>query len=778
MINRFILILFILSFNSTTAQVQEIQPSRPKIGLVLSGGGAKGFAHIGVIKAMEKEDIRPDFITGTSMGSIVGGLYALGYSADELEKIVRIIDWDQILSNNIPLSYISYEEKEYYNRYLLELYVKNGIPGLPSGLIEGQMLSEMLSHFTWSSTKYKSFDDFPIPFRCIATDVGTGKEIIFKDGPLSEALRASMSIPTAFTAAVLDSTLAVDGGVLNNFPVEEARKMGADIVIGVNVSGGFEPVDEINNIVGILLQVSMIPSLERMEEQIKMCDIYIEPDLKDNSTASFSNFEEILELGDLAGEKHRKDFRNLAKRVKASSKNDGIDFGAQSVIISEIKLKGLHSISPQLVMSKFGHEQGDTLNRAQIENGVRRVYGINSFKKVIYHFEQTSNNRAALVLKMFEKPEQVIKAGIHYDNLFSAGVTLNYTMRNTLGKSTRSIVALDLSGNPRLRLDHLKYVGVKRKTALNLRYDYRSLQVPNYSNGELQDLEINRNHIVGVGIMGTQSLKDFSFLSFKYEFEGFKYKIGNINPEGIKAIRFNRFFVNGGYTRNTFNDRNYPSKGANLDVTVNIYPWSDYNLKYKEGIDTIYIPVDSINSEMPVTKAELNQVVKELTPEFFTTIFFRYSRITPISKKIQFIPSISLGITLSNDVENSIFNDFIVGGTQRLDFDDIPFLGLNYRELTTPNFGTLKFQVQHILFKNFFFRYGINSLLFHEHISLNQLDKFIVKNLFENNSLIGYGFNLKYRSYIGPISFGISYNNRDPHPRYYFALGFSFNYED
>jgi len=207
--------------------------------LVLSGGGAKGIAHIGIIKAMEKEGLYPDYIAGTSMGGIVGGLYATGYSADKLDTIVRSIDWGLVLSNNIPLNYISYEEKEYYNRYLVEFPIVKGKLKLPSGMIEGQMLSDVLTHYTWPSMKYESFDDFPIPFRCFATDVSTGKQITFKDGPLSEALRASMAIPTAFTAADLDTTLAVDGGVVNNFPVEELFKMGADIVIGVNLGDGF-----------------------------------------------------------------------------------------------------------------------------------------------------------------------------------------------------------------------------------------------------------------------------------------------------------------------------------------------------------------------------------------------------------------------------------------------------------------------------------------------------------------------------------------------------------
>ena len=778
---RFSLIVLLLSLLQINSFAQGENTARPKIGLVLSGGGAKGIAHIGILKALEKEGIRPDFITGTSMGSVVGGLYAIGYTADQLEQIVRAFNWDAVLSNNIPLSYISYEEKEYYNRYLIELYIDKGL-NLPSGLIEGQMLNEALSHYTWSATQYKSFDEFPIPFRCIATDVSTGKEIVFSDGPLSEAMRASMAIPTIFTAATMDSTLAVDGGILNNFPVEEAIEMGADIIIGVNVWGGFEPAEEISNMVGILLQVSMIPSLERMEKQIELCDIYIRPDLKDNSTGSFNNYEEILELGDITGEAYRNEFRDLAQRIGGPNYEmenlEAVSLEVQPVILKEIKLIGIQSSSKQLVKSKLGYEEGDTLSREDLERGIRRIFGINSYHKVIYNIDNAEGDQVILTIKMYEKPEKILKTGIHYDNIFSAGITANVTLRNTLGRSSRSIIAVDISENPRFRFDQIKYVGASRKYALNLRYDYRSLQLPNYSKGEVQDFETNRNHIAWIGLMSTQSLKEFSFAQFRYEFEGRKYKIGNITPEGVKSIRFNRFHVSGGHIRNTHNDRNYPSEGNNLDLIINLYPFNNYNLNYKEGVDSIYIPIDSTETQIPVSKNELDRLVDEFTPDFFATLFFRYSRFTPLAKNFQLIPIVALGATLSSANENNIFDDFIIGGIQKVDYDDHPFLGLHYRELTAPNMASLGFYLQHIFFKKLYLQYGINGLVYHEHVPLDDLDQFDFQNMIDNKSILGYGANLRYRSFLGPITLSISFNNRDPHPRIFFSFGFSFNYSD
>ena len=325
--------LFLLFVSLGTIAQQE----RPKIGVVLSGGGAKGIAHIGVLKALEEEGLRPDYISGTSMGSIIGGLYALGYTANQLDTIIRAVNWDLVLSNNIPFEYVAYEEKEYYNRYLFEFPFDKGKLKLPSGMIEGQTLGEVLSRYTWPSKKYSSFDEFPIPFRCIATDVSTGKPIVFKDGSLAKALRSSMAIPTAFTAVDLDSTLVVDGGVVNNFPVEELYNMGADYVIGVAVSEGFKPAHDIENMASILMQVAMIPSSERIIEQKKLCNIYIAPDMQGYSTASFGNYREILDIGYKTGEEYRPVFRQLADSIGKDQKTiPRVLLNPDSIIIGSI----------------------------------------------------------------------------------------------------------------------------------------------------------------------------------------------------------------------------------------------------------------------------------------------------------------------------------------------------------------------------------------------------------------------------------------------------------
>ncbi|OQX81711.1 MAG: hypothetical protein B6D61_00355 [Bacteroidetes bacterium 4484_249] len=767
-----VLLFVLFCFHSFLQSQTNNNPVRTKIGLVLSGGGAKGIAHVGIIKAMEEEGLRPDFIAGTSMGSIIGGLYATGYSADQLDTIVRTIDWSLVLSNNIPLNFISYEEKEYYNRYLVEFPIEKGKLKLPSGMIEGQMLSEVLTHYTWPAMKYESFDDFPIPFRCIATDVSDGKEIVFKDGPLSEALRASMSIPTAFTAADLDTTLAVDGGVVNNFPVEELFKMGADIVIGVNVGDGFLPAEEIGSMAGILMQVAMIPSLERIADQIKMCDIYIKPDLQNYSTASFSNYSEILELGYKAGEKNRPKFKELAEKLNKSPSGkgyNGIPMNPNAVKISKINLEGNILVSENLILSKLGIVNDDTVAREEIEEGVRRVFGINSFNKVLYHIDKNYDDNYILTVKMREKPPATLKATVHYDNLFSAGIILNLTLRNLLGKSSRTIIAGDISNNPKFRFDYLKYIGAKEKIAFDFRYDFTNEEIPTYSGGKAIDIQISRQQTFSLGLITTQSLKHSFYIGAGYQFNKEKTRFATILPEGIKHINFDLFKLNFSFSANQLNDRNYPTKGREILVIGETFLKSKYDAKFENDIDTL---------NGGLTEQEINDLIlKPLTPNIYGKIQVRYYEVIPIAPKFQIIPGISAGVTLSLDSAAS-FDDYRIGGNQLVKITDNRFMGLNFAEVRDQNFLKAGLFFQNVLFGNLFLKYGANLLLHHQYVALDRIDSFNFKEFFDENSVFGYGAQLTYKSPLGPISGGISRNTRDSYFRYYLAIGFSFNYTD
>ncbi|MCB2219989.1 MAG: patatin-like phospholipase family protein [Bacteroidetes bacterium] len=756
--------------------------SRPKIGLVLSGGGAKGIAHIGILKAMEQEGLRPDYITGTSMGSIIGGLYALGYSADQLDSIIRSVNWDMVLSNNIPFNYIAYEEKEYYNRYLAEFQLENGKLKLPSGLIEGQILSEQLTRFTWPAVRYQSFDDFPIPFRCVATDVSTGNPIVFKEGSLAKAIRSSMAIPTAFTAVDLDTTLAVDGGVVENFPVDEVVNMGADIIIGVSVGDGMKSAYELDGMTGILFQVSMIPSLTKMDDQIEKCDIYIRPDLLDYGTGSFSKYDEILELGYTAGEKNRPAFRELAQKLGMQSKPiKKLNVTGLKYQVGKIEIKGNKLVDDELILSKLNVEIGDWVTFDDIEHGIRAIYGTTDFAKVtteLTPIDGTDSYLLTLITKV--KNPVLVKSSFHYDNIFSAGIMLNLTLRNLLGQSSRTIFIGDISKNPKFRLDYLKYIGKHQNMAVNATYNYLNQQIPTYEKGKLKDIEVSYENSFTLGFITTQSLRHSFYLGVEYRFVNQKFKFKNSVPEGLKNGEFNLGKINFNYQSNTLNDRNYPTSGKELAVLGHFNFSSNYRVKYDKNVDTVYFPIDIEGTiiEYPISEEDLNDIIiKPATPESYGTFSIRYKQYVNLNPHFQVIPLAAMSFIFSNSPSSSIFYNYRIGGFQHVKFSDVPFVGLHTYEVDYNNFliGGLFFQ--NIVLKNIYLTYGANLLLPHDYVPLNELESFSTYQLMDE-SLLGYGTKITYKSILGPVNFGLSSNTLDGRFRYYFSIGFSFNYSD
>lgn len=755
-INRtFILILAILCGIAVRAQDQ-------KIGLVLSGGGAKGIAHVGVLKAMEKAGIRPDYITGTSMGSIVGGLYSIGYSADEIEEIVREIDWNQILSNQVPLNYISFEEKEYYNRYLAEFPFEGYKLKLPSGLIEGQVLTETLEHYCWPANQYESFDELPIPFRCMATDVATAESVVMKEGSLAMAIRSSMALPTAFTAVPYKNTLLVDGGVLNNFPVEEVKKMGADIVIGVNVSTGIDNTEMPESMLGILVNLATIPADKRVYEQIDQCDIYIQPDLGPYTTSSFSDYEAILAIGDSTGSKFLPEFEQLSKELNRPYVEPKIP-ALGEVYISEIELKGNRLFSDQLILAKLGLYRDSLVSKYELEQSVRRVFSINGFDKVNYQLVPQGAGKYKLALEMHEKNSTRLFTSVHVSNQFAAGIVLNLTARDWLGKESRTIIAGDISKTPAFRFDHYKYFGEEKKLALNLRYDYVSEELTFYEKGRETDIRIDNFHRVRLGALTTQSLKQSFFGGLIFEYRTIKSRFAVAFPESIESVRERHVLGNLGYTYNTLNDRNFPTDGSEIFISLDGVFDNQFRVLLKDLGDEAQDLIDDI--------------VDEVTPGFYTQILAQAQSYRKLGRKTQIKPFGALGVTLAAADTGLFLRPFQVGGFQRRFVEDIRAYGLNYSEINEVNVGVIGVELQQILWDNIFVRAGGNLYSSYPFLPISKLDQFDFDVL--NDAMgFGYGAELRIRTRLGPVVGGISTNTNDGYLRFYFALGFSFNYSD
>jgi len=770
--------VFLLTFQGSFG-MQETNPvsysDRPKLGLVLSGGGAKGMAHVGVIRAMEQAGLKADYVVGTSMGSVVGGLYALGYSSDEMEQIVRSIDWDLILSNRVSFEDISFEEKEYYNRYLLEFPFVQGKLSFPSGLIEGQTLSDVLHYYTWPANGYESFNDFPIPFRCVATDISTGEPIVFDSGYLQDALRSSIAIPTVFSPFKLENTSVVDGGVVNNFPVDIVREMGADIVIGVNVSDeDFLKADELESFASILMQLAMAESLRKTSENIEDTDIYIKPDLGPYSTGSFGDYEEILRLGDETGQAFLGKFKELADEIGMNETSEGIGFDQQPIRLNSISVEGNRLISEALVLSKFTFKPGQEVSRDDIKYGIDMVFGVNAFYKVDYSLVPVEGNSYDLIINTKEKPATLLSTAFHYDNRFSAGLLLNLTARDWLGKLSRSVFLVDISENPKFRFDYYKYTGESKRFAFNGRINYLNSELPQFEEGRITEVIGERNLRIEANMISTSSLKQTFNLGAIYQLSRSRAKINVSVPDDIRSASQNFIGLRAAYYRNSQDDRNFPTRGAEslLEPIFHVSDWNRVNLR--NDVDTVFLSIG--DGQIGIPAEDFEGFIENLAPDPHLTIYWRYSKFLGISPKLQFQPRIATGLTLSNSDEISTFNEFFLGGIQNLRFVDTPVWGLNYAEVTTPNFLNIGANFQWIPIKKIYLRAGANWLGYSDYISISD-DRF-PNQIFQDENFIGYGADISYQSILGPITVGISSNSNDGVVRGYFSLGFSFAYSD
>ena len=291
-----ILILIICLPFSSKAQ-DTTKTKTPKVGLVLSGGGAKGFAHIGVLKVLDSLGVKIDYIAGTSMGAIVGSLYASGYSGKQLDSIFKTLDYDEVISDNLPRSAKTFYERDNSEKYVVNLPFDKFKIKLPSALSRGQNVFNLLSKLTLHVNEIERFDQMSIPFFCVATDVEKGEAVILDSGNLAQAVTASGAFPSLFQPVMIDGQLLIDGGVVNNYPIHELKAKGMDIIIGVDVQDDLKDRLELKSAPDVLLQINNFRTVSDMKLKSKITDVYIRPDIKDFTVVSFSESKQIIENG-------------------------------------------------------------------------------------------------------------------------------------------------------------------------------------------------------------------------------------------------------------------------------------------------------------------------------------------------------------------------------------------------------------------------------------------------------------------------------------------------
>lgn len=428
---RIVCLAALIWLGSGVIRAQETS-KREKIGLALSGGGAKGFAHIGVLKVLEEAGLSIDYIAGTSMGSITGALYSIGYTADELDSLVNTTDWDDLFNDNVGRRYMPMEEKLEDGRFIGSVFFKNGKVQLPSGLVAGQKVSNFISRLTWGVHHINLFRELPIPFVCVATDIETGAAVVIDRGYLPEALRASMAIPTVFTPVQYDGQLLVDGLLARNFPAEDVKALGADVVIGVDVGSELRTKNNINSLLDIMDQSLSFQIVTSNKQQQGYCDVLIQPDLNGYTAADFDKARAIIDSGEAAARRQWPRLKAIAESLTGHATQRAIAKTAvDSIFIYRVKVEGLKFASKRMLRTQLGITAPAWVTAASLEQAINRVYASNFFERVAYQLVP-SEQGTLLVIKAVEANTDLLRFSFRYNSEFDAAILLNLTLRNRL----------------------------------------------------------------------------------------------------------------------------------------------------------------------------------------------------------------------------------------------------------------------------------------------------------------------------------------------------------
>jgi NTE family protein len=719
--------LAILTLNTLIAQ-------RPKIGLVLSGGGAKGISHIGILQAIDSAGLKIDYLTGTSMGSIIGGLYAIGYSGKEIEKISDKLNWDAILSNKPDYSQISIDEKDEYGNYSLELGLKDFKPQIATGLIESETLWLTLNELFMPVYNIKDFSKFNIPFKCIATDLSDGKAVVLSDGEIVSAVRSSMAIPGVFTAINKDSTKLVDGGIIRNFPVTDIKKMGADIVIGVNLFTGLPDISKLNNLLDVFYQITQYRDAEDLVEEKKLCNVIIEPPVEKYSAASFDATDDIMKIGKEIGKLYYPYFKHLADSLNKIYPTKYSPFGrlpkTEKIHVDAITFDGIQNTSKSLLLHKIQIKPGNEYTASQISKGFAKAYSSLYYDNVYYELKPTSAGHAVLVCKVKETPLTQLKLGLSYHSYSGAAILANLTVRDLLLDKSRSMFKVAAGQYYRFLAEHRQVFGAKANNFFSLSYGTDNLPLNIYEGAKntsqyhatYSKLDLNYTRVFDINWSLTAGVN--------HQRNAFSPQIAdNFTADGNSSNLY-------AYVRSesqTTDRPNFPTHGYEFYTEAGVAFNRKASIRVYDNEGIASDSSDIVNGQ----------------PEFYRFIV-SYSRFHPLNGKLVFLYNLQAGIALHS--QGFVFDDFYMGGIQQVSERQMVFAGLNEGQVTTTSLSSALAGIQYNLSGNLFLTGKFNTAIYNFSTLTKAFDKDQVKWI--NGFSLGLGYNLG----VLPIEFNAMYS--------------------
>ena len=783
------LLLLLLSYTVSANDTTVVQ-TRPKIGLVLSGGGAKGAAHIGVLKYIEQEGIPIDYIAGTSMGAVVGGMYALGYSADEILDVISSVDWERLISNNVDRKKISFRNKQEKGSHIIsvpfsmksrqeDIRSRSFRNSLPDGIISGDNLINLFNSLSVGYSDSMSFNKLQTPFICIATNMMNGKADVLDRGVLTKAMRASMAIPILFDPIKIGDTLYADGGLVSNFPADQCRAMGADYIIGVSMSPGLE--DNPNKLTSLLTQVKQLKEIitdKEFENYHKKCDIFISPDLRGVGMLSFNaeSIARVTQSGYDAALAQDANFKALKEEVLIDAAEDQllhnpnhkkvVNILHNKVRISKIELMGVGKSIEKWMRRACTVHIGDTVGKAEIDESVSIYYGTGSFESITYTLHEDANTPDDYILKFnfVDKPAHNFGLGFRFDSQDMLSVLLHIGVNNNRMSGFKSDLDAKLGGNQWLKLNlsygHLLYPRV------NLAYHFRNSELDVY---DMDKLEMNTKFL------------QHKFRLYLSENYSRTFSIGG----GVEAEFYTPRKVM--YSLNDVSDLDYKSVN-----TLGAFAFLQF-----DNLNRTRFATKGVKGNVNFTWRDVTFNSKGMNALQLGSVVFGFEGYIPVIKdRLVIVPQLYGGFLFGQGARNGakegwnpIFqgpvpcypsmNNFLGGAEMGRYIDQhLPFIGLNKPSFAFNNLAIVRADIRTRVYKNHYltamFNYGRSAIDMSNFFK--QSDTLLWSELYDYNASNWWGGGIRYSidTKVGPLNFDISTSNISKSVNLYFSFGYYF----
>ena len=719
---------------------QDSIPSRKKVGVVLSGGGAKGMAHIGVLKVLERAGIPVDVITGTSMGSIIGGLYAIGYNANSLDSVVRKQDWSYVITDKEDLRNQSLNDrsKQYTYVFSTGLSFSKKNKSSEGGIIKGKNLAELFGQLCTGYTDSLDFSkDLKIPFACVATNIIDNSEVDFHSGRLPQAMRASMAIPAAFAPVRLGDMVLVDGGLKNNYPADIAREMGPDIIIGVTVQGEAKKAEDIKGTLGILSQIVDVNCKNKVEENLAITDLHLQVNTSGYNTASFSSvaIDTLVRRGEEEAMQHWDELMALKQKIGIGDDfRPTIHHPLRPKVMTDrqyVKSFIFENMTPQderFLRQKFHLNRTDSID-ANLQQQLTTSMRVDLFFKTAecrllpdddgVHVALTAGNRkvaqAHVGLRFDTEEYAAVLLGLEVP--LKAAVPTNTELTVRLGK--RIMARGELTIHPRSFIRP------------SLSFTYRRNDIDFYVDGD-RDYSVLYNQFQAEAVPISNEYRNFSFqMGLRWDFMHYSSKLASETSTNVTLNNKHYISYRARINYNSEDNWYFPTRGARVKAE---YAYLTDNLVKLDGM----VGLSDISASWR----------KSFTfGKRFTLQPMAYGRLL-LGKSVPFI--------FANTIGGNWFGHYIE--------QQMPFAGIGNVEFVADQFVAVQLQGQ--------FRIATNNYVLLRVAVAQQAEK--LKELFDHKTLYGIQGAYYYKTMFGPLGATFGYSNRTKKPYFFLDLGYEF----